>query len=150
MLGASTLPSWGTLARSWDDPGTLGSTRKDGWWKMVAGWALVTNNPRSLKPDSEILRPKLGILRLRRGYIGYMEHWKRDYTRMPRSLVAPTRGARGYLLVGRLSTFETNLQFSANYSHEFVNTIQLSMAMSANSLHCRLTNCVSGCLLDRQ
>ena len=29
MLGASTLPSWGTLGRSWDDPGTLGSTRKD-------------------------------------------------------------------------------------------------------------------------
>ena len=29
MLGASTLPSCGTLGRSWDDPGTLGSTRKD-------------------------------------------------------------------------------------------------------------------------
>ena len=29
MLGASTLPFWGTLGRSWDDPGTLGSTRKD-------------------------------------------------------------------------------------------------------------------------
>ena len=29
MLGAFTLPSWGTLGRSWDDPGTLGSTRKD-------------------------------------------------------------------------------------------------------------------------
>ena len=29
MLGASTLASWGTLGRSWDDPGTLGSTRKD-------------------------------------------------------------------------------------------------------------------------
>ena len=29
MLGASTLPSWGTLGRSWDDPGTLGSTKKD-------------------------------------------------------------------------------------------------------------------------
>ena len=23
------VPSWGTLGRSWDDPGTLGSTRKD-------------------------------------------------------------------------------------------------------------------------
>ena len=29
MLGASTLPFWGTLGRSCDDPGTLGSTRKD-------------------------------------------------------------------------------------------------------------------------
>ena len=29
MLGTSTLGSWGTLGRSWDDPGTLGSTRKD-------------------------------------------------------------------------------------------------------------------------
>ena len=29
MLGASTLPSWGTLGRSWDDPGTLGSNGKD-------------------------------------------------------------------------------------------------------------------------
>ena len=29
MLGASTLASWGTLGRSWDDPGPLGSTRKD-------------------------------------------------------------------------------------------------------------------------
>ena len=29
MLGASALPSWETLGRSWDDPGTLGSTRKD-------------------------------------------------------------------------------------------------------------------------
>ena len=29
MLGTSTLPSWGTLGRSWDDSGTLGSTRKD-------------------------------------------------------------------------------------------------------------------------
>ena len=23
------VPSWGTLGRSWDDPGTLGSTRQD-------------------------------------------------------------------------------------------------------------------------
>ena len=29
MLGASTLPSWGTLGRSWDDPGTSGRTWKD-------------------------------------------------------------------------------------------------------------------------
>ena len=29
MLGASTLPSWGTLGRSWDDPGTSGRTLKD-------------------------------------------------------------------------------------------------------------------------
>ena len=28
MLGASTLPSSGTLGWSWDDPGTLGSTRQ--------------------------------------------------------------------------------------------------------------------------
>ena len=29
MLGAFTLASWGTLGRSWDDPVTLKSTRKD-------------------------------------------------------------------------------------------------------------------------
>ena len=29
MLGASTLASWRTLGRSWDDPGTLEGTRKD-------------------------------------------------------------------------------------------------------------------------
>ena len=29
MLGASTLASWGTLGRSWDDPGTVGGTRND-------------------------------------------------------------------------------------------------------------------------
>ena len=29
MLGASTLPSWGTLGPSWDDPGTSGTSRKD-------------------------------------------------------------------------------------------------------------------------
>ena len=29
MLGASTSASWGTLGRSWDDPGTLEGTRKD-------------------------------------------------------------------------------------------------------------------------
>ena len=28
MLGASTLASWRSLGRSWDDPGTLGGTRK--------------------------------------------------------------------------------------------------------------------------
>ena len=29
MLGASTLASWRSLGRSWDDPGTLEGTRKD-------------------------------------------------------------------------------------------------------------------------
>ena len=29
MLGASTFASWRSLGRSWDDPGTLGSTKKD-------------------------------------------------------------------------------------------------------------------------
>ena len=42
--------------------------------------ALVTNNPGSLNTTLEILRPRLGILGLRRGYIGYMIHWRRDYT----------------------------------------------------------------------
>ena len=28
MLGASTLASWRSLGRSWDDPGTLEGTRK--------------------------------------------------------------------------------------------------------------------------
>ena len=45
----------------------------------------------------EILRPRLGILRLRSGYIGYMVHWKPDYTIIPRSVVAPTRGAGGLI-----------------------------------------------------
>ena len=30
-------------------------------------------------------------------YIGYMVHWKRDYSIMLRSLVAPSRGAGGLL-----------------------------------------------------
>ena len=29
MLGAFTLVFWGTLGRSWGDPGTLEGTRKD-------------------------------------------------------------------------------------------------------------------------
>ena len=29
MLGVSTLASWRTLGRSWDDPGTLEVTKKD-------------------------------------------------------------------------------------------------------------------------
>ena len=72
----------------------LGSFLIEG--RLVGPRALVTlfQDPRNL--ILEILRPKLGVLRLRRGYIGYMVHWKRDYTRMPRSLVVPTRGARGY------------------------------------------------------
>ena len=45
---------------------------------MVAGWALATTIPGSFKPIIEILKPRLGV-RLRRGYIGYMTHSKRDY-----------------------------------------------------------------------
>ena len=32
-----------------------------------------------------------GSLKLRKEYIGYMVHWKRDYSRILRSLVAPSR-----------------------------------------------------------
>ena len=63
---------------------------------MGGSRSVVTAIPGSLKPTLEVLRPRLGILRLRRGDIGHMVHWKRDYTMMPRSLVAPTRGAGGY------------------------------------------------------
>ena len=37
-----------------------------------------------------------GSLKLRKEYIGYMVHWKQDYSRIPRSLVAPSRGAGGF------------------------------------------------------
>ena len=37
-----------------------------------------------------------GSLKLRKEYIGYMVHWKQDYRRMLRSLVAPSRGAGGF------------------------------------------------------
>ena len=39
--------------------------------KLVHPRALVTNNPGSLNTTLEILRPKLGVLRLRRGYRGW-------------------------------------------------------------------------------
>ena len=48
--------------------------------KLVAGGTLVTTIPDPWNMTLEILRPKLGVLRLKRGYIGYMVHWKRDYT----------------------------------------------------------------------
>ena len=64
--------------------------------KLVHPQALSKTIPGgSLNTTPEILRPKLGNLRLRRGYIGYMKHWKRDYTRILCSLVAPSRGAGG-------------------------------------------------------
>ena len=66
--------------------------------KLGGSWALVTNNPGSLNTTREILRPRLGILRLRRGYKGYMTHTHTLETGLhmiPRSLVAPSRGARG-------------------------------------------------------
>ena len=47
--------------------------------KLVGSRARVTSNPGSLKPILEILRPRLGVLRLRREYMGYMIHWKWDY-----------------------------------------------------------------------
>ena len=57
--------------------------------KLVGSWALATPIPGSLNPIQEILRPRLGVLRLRWEYIGYMTHWKRDYKR--RSLLAPDK-----------------------------------------------------------
>ena len=47
--------------------------------KLGGFQALVTAIPRFLKPTLEDLRPRLGVLRLRRENIGYMSHWKRDY-----------------------------------------------------------------------
>ena len=51
--------------------------------------------------DGQVLRVPIttipGPLKLREEQIGYMVHWKRDYSsRIPRSLVAPLRGAGGY------------------------------------------------------
>ena len=59
MLGALTLPSWGTLRRSWGDPGTFGSTRKDtvrsrlGFYRFVVDlrdpfWSLLDTFGRTI------------------------------------------------------------------------------------------------------
>ena len=57
MLGASALPSWGTLGRSWDGPGTLESTRKDivrsrlGFYRFLVdlgGLFLGTSGPKNM------------------------------------------------------------------------------------------------------
>ena len=48
--------------------------------KLVVSRALVTTIPGCLKLVPEILRPRLGVLRLRRDCMGYMTHWKWDFT----------------------------------------------------------------------
>ena len=72
------------------DPATL---LVDG--KLVVSEALVTTSPGSLKPTLEILRARLGVLRLRRRYLGYMT-LETGFQRMLRSLVDPTRGAGAF------------------------------------------------------
>ena len=67
---------WGH-PRSRDHPGCR---------EMVGSRALSSIIPGSLKPDSRDLR-------LRREYIGYMTHWKRDYTWSLAARWPPTRGA---------------------------------------------------------
>ena len=59
--------------------------------KLGGPQALAPTMPGSLKPVLEILRPRLGILRLRREYKGYMTH-----RRYKMSLAAwwPPKGGR--------------------------------------------------------
>ena len=84
--------------------------------KLVHPRALSNTVPGSLNTTLEMLRP-MGILRWRRGYIGYMGHWKRDYTRIPRSLVARSRGAGGYKIedfsiLWKVKVTSTNFQWN--------------------------------------
>ena len=78
-------------------PQILGTLRLSG--KLVCSRALITTILGSLKPILEVLRPRLGVLRLRRVYIGNMTHWITGKQIILRSLVAPTRGAAGFLLI---------------------------------------------------
>ena len=87
---------------------------------MVHPRALVTTIPGSLKPDSRDLETETGHLEMRREYIGYMVHWKRDYTRMPRSLVAPSRGAGGYIYI---YTFIYTYTYTYIYIHSWARYI---------------------------
>ena len=68
--------------------------------KIGGSWALVATVPGSLTSVSEILRPRVGVLRLRREYIGYMVHWKQDYKGFPAAWCPPQKGSVEFCLVG--------------------------------------------------
>ena len=76
---ASTLASWGTLRRSWGDPGTLEGTRKD----------------QFLKPDSRDPATEIGNLETEKRVHRIHDTLETGLQIIPRSLVAPTRGAGG-------------------------------------------------------
>ena len=63
---------------------------------MGGSWALVTNNPGSLHTTLEILRPRLGISRMRRQVHRIHDTLETGLHMMLRSLVAPTKGAGGF------------------------------------------------------
>ena len=73
-------PAWKLMTFQGDFGVTpdLAPRQVDGKW-CPSGTPL-TIIPGSLNMIPEMLRPKLGNLTLRRGYIGYMIHWKLDYT----------------------------------------------------------------------
>ena len=88
------LENWWIFKPFWDHPRSWDRVWLVVTWPVPGPSVTLFQDPRNL--IIEILRPELGILRLRTGYIGYRVHWKRDYTRIPRSLVAPSRGAGGF------------------------------------------------------
>ena len=55
----------------------------------LGGSQAYNNNSRMPETDSGDPETENG-----REYIGYMVHWKRDYTRMSRSLLPPQKGQR--------------------------------------------------------
>ena len=73
----------------------LGTIRVDG--KLVAGGSLVTNNPGSLKPDSGDPETETGSLETEKRVHRIHGTLETGLQIMLRSLVAPSRGAGGFV-----------------------------------------------------
>ena len=65
--------------------------------KLVAGGSLVTNNPGSLKPDSGDPETETGNLETDKRVQRIHDTLETGLHMMPRSLMAPSRGAGGFL-----------------------------------------------------
>ena len=64
--------------------------------KLGGSWALVTNNPGSLEPDSGDPETQTGNLETEKRVHSIHGTLETGLQRMPRSLVAPSRGAGGF------------------------------------------------------
>ena len=76
--------------------------------KLVAGGSLVTIIPRSLKPDSRDPETETGNLEIEKRVHRIHGTLEAGLHMIPRSLVAPTRGAGGFV-----RSFETCLRKSS-------------------------------------